>query len=170
MEEEIMKKRSILAIVLSVALVAAMSIGCGQKPGDTGQSPSPTNTGGAQAESKELDMFWFADGAETQSMQKLIDQYQKDNTNIKINLLEVPYDEIINKILMSVSGGEAPALARTTESVLGAVYDATVDIGDYVDNKEEFLGQFMESIHQRQDLRRTHRRYSQRHDLQQNGI
>ncbi len=100
----------------------------------------------AKAEVKELDMFWFADGAETQAMLKLIEGYEALHPEIKINLLEIPFSEMEAKIMMSVSGGEAPALARTTESILSAVRDATLDIGQYTD-KDALLAQIMPSIH-----------------------
>lgn len=140
-----MKRRTIFTLLLAIAMVFTLLTGCGQE--DQGAAtPAPTDSG-TSTEVKNLDMFWFADGAETQAMQKLIDQHQTDNTNIKINLLEVPYDEMTNKILMSVSGGEVPALARTTENILSAVSEATLDLSDYVDDKEAFLSQFMSSIH-----------------------
>lgn len=91
---------------------------------------------------KELDMFWFADGSETDAMQLVIDDYEELHPDIKINLLELPFDEMENKIMMAVSGGEAPALSRTTESILSSVHPATLDLGEYVD-KDEFIAQFL---------------------------
>ena len=143
----LMKKKAIL-LVLTLTMV--LLAGCGKKGevSKNSEEAAKTETPAPEAseEVKVLDVFWFADGSETQAMEKLITEYEGLNPGIKVNLLEVPYAEMENKIMMSVSGGEAPALSRTTESILSAVYEATVDLGDYVDDKEEFVGQFLPSI------------------------
>lgn len=95
---------------------------------------------------KELNVFWFADGSETDAMLKIIAAYEEQTPGVKVNLLEVPFEEMSNKIMMAVSGGEPPAIARTTESILSVVHEATVDIADYTD-REELLAQFMPSIY-----------------------
>lgn len=142
-----------LSLVLVLAMVMTVATGCGSKEA----KPAPAGAEGTQgkedtaaadsSEQKVLDMFWFADGAETVAMQNLIADYEALNPNIKINMLEVPYDEMTNKIMMSVAGGEPPALARTTESVLSAVDAATLDLRDYVEDMDSVLNQFMPSIH-----------------------
>lgn len=152
----IMSKKSTLVILVIIAILVTLFTGCGQA--DT-SSTTPTSSQEANSSSsasstsdsanikaQELDMLWFADGAETVAMQKVIDQYTAEHSNVKINLLEVPFEEMSNKIRMAVSGGEAPALARTTEGILSNVADATVDIGSYVEDKKAFLSQFMTSV------------------------
>lgn len=133
-------RRSTL-LVLAGALAAGMLCGCGQKT----EAPETAETANNSGETKTLDMFWFADGAETESMQKIIAEYEELNPDIKINLLEVPFAEIENKIMMSVSGGEAPALSRVSESTISAVHEATLDLSEYVE-REDFLSQFTPSI------------------------
>lgn len=149
-------RRKVIELALAGVLAMGILGGCAKK------EEAPLNPGGQTAaasestqaadgdskaggEVKTLDMFWFADGSETDAMKKLIAEYESQNPNIKINLLEVPFAEMENKIMMSVSGGEAPALSRTTETIISAVHEATLDLGDYV-NREEFLAQFMPSI------------------------
>ena len=68
-------------------------------------------------EVKTLDMLWFSDGAETDAMLKLIAEYESITPGVKINLLEVPFEDMSQKIMMSVAGGEPPALVRTTEGI-----------------------------------------------------
>lgn len=149
-------RRKVIELALAGVLAMGILGGCAKKeeaplnPG--GQTAAASeNTQAADGDSKAggevktLDMFWFADGSETDAMKKLIAEYESQNPNIKINLLEVPFAEMENKIMMSVSGGEAPALSRTTETIISAVHEATLDLGDYV-NREEFLAQFMPSI------------------------
>ena len=146
-------KRRILSLALAGVVALGMLGGCGKKEETpagtdgqtTGAAAAGDTTQAASGEVKTLDMFWFADGAETDAMKKLIAEYEELNPDIRINLLEVPFAEMENKIMMSVSGGEAPALSRTTETIISAVHEAPLDLGDYVD-REEFLSQFMPSI------------------------
>ena len=133
--------KKVLAMVLALAMAFALTGGSGMS--DQGTSGSGA---GSTGEVKEMDMFWFSDGGDTAAMQKLIDQYQTENPNIKINLIEIPFEDIQNKIMVSVSGGTPPALARTTESVTSFINEATIDFADYVD-KDELLSQFLPSIH-----------------------
>lgn len=135
--------KKVLAMVLALAMAFALTACGGSGMSDQGTSGSGA---GSTGEVKEMDMFWFSDGGDTAAMQKLIDQYQTENPNIKINLIEIPFEDIQNKIMVSVSGGTPPALARTTESVTSFINKATIDFADYVD-KDELLSQFLPSIH-----------------------
>lgn len=135
--------KKVLAMVLALAMAFALTACGGSGMSDQGTSGSGA---GSTGEVKEMDMFWFSDGGDTVAMQKLIDQYQTENPNIKINLIEIPFEDIQNKIMVSVSGGTPPALARTTESVTSFINEATIDFADYVD-KDELLSQFLPSIH-----------------------
>ena len=47
---------------------------------------------------------------------------------------------------MAASGGEAPALVRTTEGITSNCKEAYVDIADYVEDRDALLSQFMSSI------------------------
>lgn len=124
-----MKNRMIPAFILAVLMVFGFMM--------------PAS---ASEKEVELNVFWFADGAETDAMLGIIEAYEAITPGVKVNLLEVPFAEMSNKIMMAVSGGEPPAIARTTESILSVVNEATVDIADYMD-KDELLAQFMPSIY-----------------------
>ena len=94
--------KKVLAMVLALAMAFALTACGGSGMSDQGTSGSGA---GSTGEVKEMDMFWFSDGGDTAAMQKLIDQYQTENPNIKINLIEIPFEDIQNKIMVSVSGG-----------------------------------------------------------------
>lgn len=96
-------------------------------------------------EIKNLDMFWSSDGNEGEVMQKLIDEYKGLHPEVNINIIEVPFNDIDEKIMMSVAGGEAPALTRTTEGISNVCYEAFVDIGQYTD-ADALISQFIPSI------------------------
>ncbi|MCF0237015.1 MAG: extracellular solute-binding protein, partial [Sphaerochaetaceae bacterium] len=99
----------------------------------------------AKSSVKQLDFFWWTDGEEGNAMQALINEYQQSHPDIQINLIEVPFSDMDNKLMMAVSGGEAPALTRTTEGISNKLYEAYVDIGQYTD-AEAFKKQFISSI------------------------
>ena len=95
---------------------------------------------------KTLDMFWFTDGAETASMQGLIAEYEAANPGIKINLIEVPFEDMSKKIMSAASGGEPPAIVRTTEGITSNCSEAYVDLRDYLDDPDAVLAEFLPSI------------------------
>ncbi len=95
---------------------------------------------------KTLDMFWFTDGVETESMKGLIAEYEAANPGIKINLIEVPFEDMSKKVMTSVSAGEPPALVRTTEGITSTCADAYVDLRDYIPNIDDVLAEFIPSI------------------------
>ena len=106
--------KRILSLTLVLALILAISVGCSSSSGQSSQASPADNAGAGTAESSAaestgekvvLDMLWFADGAETEAMKHIIEDYQAIKPNVQVNLLEVPYDEITNKIMMSVVGG-----------------------------------------------------------------
>lgn len=158
-----MQVKKIVALLLVVVLSLSMFAACSgnESTPETADSPAPASESKdtPKEETKEkpkeegsgepvvMDMFWFADGAETEAMEAIIADYQTENPEVSINILEIPYSEMQNKIMMSVAGGEPPALARTTESILGFIYETTVDIGEYVDDSAALLDEFMSSIH-----------------------
>ena len=132
-----MKKSRVLAALLAAVMIAIPLDGCSKTSGNSSSSKS---------ENVNMDLMWFADGNETAAMQKIINQYTAKNPGVKINIVEVPFADMTKKIQMAVAGGEPPALARTTEGILGNVSDSTVDIGGYVKDKKAFLSQYMNSI------------------------
>lgn len=99
-----------------------------------------------EAEPVTLDWLWFADGAETEAAQKIIDLYIEANPHVTINLIETPYDDMQKSVNTAVTGGKPPALARTTEGIVGNTLPALVNLGDYMD-KDEILEQYVESVH-----------------------
>ncbi|GLC83225.1 ABC transporter substrate-binding protein [Lacrimispora brassicae] len=104
------------------------------------------SAGGKKADSevKTLDVVWFSDGKEGESFQKLADQYMSENTNIKIELIEVPYADLESKIKNMLNGKEAPALARLTN--IGPFQNQLVDLGQYVSDKDAFVNSFGEGL------------------------
>ncbi|MFA7108219.1 MAG: sugar ABC transporter substrate-binding protein [Sphaerochaetaceae bacterium] len=124
-----MKKLSVLLLIVIMAITCVFATGDNEKT----------------ATVKQLDFFWWSDGQEGVAMQALIDEYEQMHSDIKINLIEVPFADVQNKIMMSVAGGEAPALTRTTEGISNQLYEAFVDFGEYTDG-EALKSHFVSSI------------------------
>ena len=122
--------KKFFAILLVVLLTASCFTGCAQTPAaasDTATASEAAATEAAAeataapAETKELDFFWWSDGNEGEVMQSLIDEYEGLNPGIQINLIEIPFADMSNKIMMSVAGGEAQI-----ERLAGAAREITV--------------------------------------------
>lgn len=121
--------------ILVVALALVMCLGI-----------MPLAIEAEEAEPVTLDWLWFADGAETEAAQKIIDLYVEENPHVTINMIETPYDDMQKSVNTAVTGGKPPALARTTEGIVGNTLPALVNLGDYMD-KDEVLEQYVESVH-----------------------
>ena len=121
-----------LSVLLAGAMVLGTLTGC--------------SGGGKKAENevKTLDVVWFSDGKEGESFMKLADKYMEENPSVKIELIEVPYADLENKIKNMINGKEAPALARLTN--IGPFQNQLVDLGEYVSDKDAFQNSFGEGL------------------------
>ena len=141
--------KKIVSLLLGVSVMAALLGGCGGKEsgGESSRaeqaSGDETKTGGEEAsggEGKTLEFMWFADGNETAAMRKVLDKYEELHPDIKVELVEVPYADLNEKLMMAITGGEAPALSRVTGSPL--FFDAALEF-----TKESFdKGTWVKSV------------------------
>ena len=152
-----MKKRSI-SIMMSLTVMASLLAGCGNGGSGTTVTEAAKTEGtkaeaaadqkkedsGAPTEEKTLEFMWFADGDETTAMRKVLDQYEESHPGIKVELVEVPYADLNEKLMMAITGGEAPALARVTGSVL--FKDVALDLTDALGGAETFFADYPESM------------------------
>ncbi|OUM95628.1 MAG: sugar ABC transporter substrate-binding protein [Thermobacillus sp. ZCTH02-B1] len=119
------------------------SEGDGGGSGNTGASDDSGsgNTGGKQV---TLDFVWFTDGIEGEVMKAIIKDYEAENPNVKINLVEVAYSDLSTKLRTMIAGGRPPALARVTDT--GYYKNQALPLDDYIGDQEAFTSQFMDSI------------------------
>lgn len=80
---------------------------------------------------KVLQLVWFTDGQEGVTMQGLIDEYEAANPGIEIEMVEVPYADLNNRIKTMLAAGEQPALARLT---------GAAQFKDHLVNLDEAIG------------------------------
>ena len=105
--------------------------------------------GGGDSKVKTIDFIISDDSLEGGAMAKAVERYNNSQDEIKINLIELPYDSVRAKVKTMVAGGKAPALMRTSnidefETVLADLSD-TVNPADFTDKMEENLmdGKFL---------------------------
>ena len=138
--------RKILAGMLAGAMILGTLTGCSGGQETTGAAADKTaaETAGkeesASGDVKTLDVVWFSDGKEGESCMRLTEEYMELHPDIKIELIEVPYADVDNKLKNMLNAGEQPALARLTN--LGVVQNQLIDLNEYVSDPEAFKNNF----------------------------
>lgn len=128
-----------LSIVMVLVLLSLMSVACAKKESGAG----------TEANSKKnvtLDFVWFSDGNEGEIMKSIIKDYEAKNTNIKVNMIEVPYKDLSTKLKTMISGGQPPALARISTTELGGFANQAVDLSGSNGGLDKYTGQFIDSL------------------------
>lgn len=141
-----------LAGMLAGAMVLSALTGCSGGKQETAATAAGTETtaaaeakagdgkGADSGEIKTLDVVWFSDGKEGESFMKLANEYMEQHPEIKIELIEVPYADVDNKLKNMINAGQQPALARMTN--LGVVQNQLIDLNQYVSDPEAFKNNF----------------------------
>ncbi|WP_248923963.1 ABC transporter substrate-binding protein [Paenibacillus hamazuiensis] len=104
---------------------------------------------GTQAGGKKnvtLDFVWFSDGNEGDIMKGIIKDYEAKNTNVKINMIEVPYKDLSTKLKTMIAGGQPPALARISTTELGGFANQAVDLSESNGGLDKYTSQFVDSL------------------------
>ncbi|MGY4760542.1 ABC transporter substrate-binding protein [Paenibacillus caseinilyticus] len=132
------RKMKTVSIGMAMVLTTLMTAACAQK-----ESAGGSGAGGKKA---SLDFVWFSDGNEGDLMKGIIEEYEAKNTNVDINMIEVPYKDLSTKLKTMISGGKPPALARISTSELGAFANQAVDLGETNGGLDAYTGQFVDSL------------------------
>ncbi|SFL34018.1 carbohydrate ABC transporter substrate-binding protein, CUT1 family [Gracilibacillus orientalis] len=101
-----------------------------------------TSSDGEGEDEVTLDVIWFSDGNEGEVFKEITDKYTEENPNIKFNIIDTPYDDLMTRIRTRVSGGDAPDLARI--SGVNHVQEALLDLSPYLEDKQAFLDEFVD--------------------------
>ena len=140
-----LKILSLFALVFT--LVIGSFTGCGKTQETAGSAAETKMVETKQSEKVKdvtLDFVWFTDGVEGKVMQSVAEDYKKDNPNVSINLIEVPFKDLNTKLKTMISGGKPPALARITDT--GHYYDFALDITDAAGgDADKFAEQFIDT-------------------------
>src|SRR5277367_1529736 len=78
----------------------------------------------------QVRIMWYSDGNEGTVMQDLLDRFQKQNPDIKIEFDQVPYNTILQNLPQLLASGQGPDIARVTD--LGGLSQNYLDISPYI--------------------------------------
>jgi alpha-1,4-digalacturonate transport system substrate-binding protein len=86
----------------------------------------------ARAAQVELRFAWYNDGAEGQVLRAQLDQFEKDNPDIKVVVDTVAFKDLHTTLVAQAEVGQAPDLARETEPqrYYGKLLDLTPNLKD----------------------------------------
>ena len=69
----------------------------------------------ASGDVKTLDVVWFSDGKEGESFMRLAEEYMELHPDIKIELIEVPYADVDNKLKNMLNAGRTAGSGKTDQ-------------------------------------------------------
>src|SRR5699024_921234 len=100
-----------------------------------------SNEAGSNGEEEDITVeFWTMqlEPTFTDYLEDLIDRYEEENPNVTIDWLDVPADDLEQKVLSDVSAGNAPDVVNLNPSfgVSLAELDATTNIDEFVSDEE----------------------------------
>lgn len=124
-------KKNFLYVLIMVSLVFIIVSACSGNSGSEGSSGD---------DGKETIEFWTLSLSDYDDyFEDLIDDYEEENPNVEVDLLDVPADEIEKKLLSSVSAGESPDVVNLNPqfSYKLAGEGELLDLEDKVSDKEK---------------------------------
>jgi multiple sugar transport system substrate-binding protein len=152
-----MKKRSYLFVALSAIIALSMLLAaCSptapsvseQEPQQPTQSNDSSLSSVEEAETPVTISFWHAYNADVEAVyleETLIPEFEAANPDVKVESVLVPYDQFRRKLLIALSGGTAPDLARVDIIWVpeladqGALANLEEVIPDFATYSEQFL-------------------------------
>lgn len=145
-----MKKKYLslfMSVILAVSSVVAFS-GCGNA--DKGNKTDGQNTESSD-EQVTLRFMWWGDDVRHQATLDVIEQYEKEHPNVKIEAEYGGYDGYFEKLTTQLSGGTAADIIQynaNTVSDLMAIGDVFVNLEDYADilDTSDFNQEFIKNF------------------------
>lgn len=98
-----------ISLLLTSILIAGLLAACGSKSSG-GEAAKNGDGGEKKAEDQVTVEFWTISLQPTFNdyFDKLIADYETQHPNVKIDWKDYPYDAVLNKLMTSIAGGEAP--------------------------------------------------------------
>lgn len=134
-----MKKLLSVALLLALALLIFSACGTADQPATTTPEAPATTTPAAQGEAAppstaqeavNLQLLWFSDADEGESMMRLAALYSEENPHVSFELIEVPFSEFENRLRNMIIGNMPPALARINN--IGVFQNQLVDLSQHL--------------------------------------
>ncbi|MEF2966043.1 sugar ABC transporter substrate-binding protein [Paenibacillus sp. M1] len=107
-----MKKKP--ALLAAALLLVTVLSGCGGKSENTGASTAPANTGGSGNSNKEVTLriaWWGSDNRHTYT-QQIIDMYEEQNPNVKIEAEYASFDDYWKKLAPQAAANRLPDIIQ----------------------------------------------------------
>lgn len=110
-----MNWRKVTAGLLTTVLMASVIAGCGTKKEEP-PAPAPADNTPAPAKKVELEFWgWWASATRMPTINKIVDEWNKNNPNIQVKYTFVPYGELLTKYMASVAAGKPPDVVASPE-------------------------------------------------------
>ena len=152
-----MKKRSHLFIVLSAIIALSMLLSActptasnvsEQDPQQPAQSNNPSSNPVEETKAPVTISFWHAYNADVEAKyleETLIPEFEAANPDVKVESVLVPYDQFRRKLLIALSGGTAPDLARVDIIWVPELADqgALANLEEVIPDFATYSGQFL---------------------------
>lgn len=148
----------LVVLISATACSAPASSDAGTSTPVSASSPAAPDTSAGSQEDVTLEFFWYTDGAETQAMRKVLDAYEEQNPHVTVEMVEVPYADLDNKLMMAISGGEPPALSRVTSNQ--TFFDVALSLNDAFGGEDNYFAMYPEAARLDNDIYREGKIYT----------
>lgn len=152
------KQKRGLILLISAAIVGAMLGGCGnsqtQSQETAAQSTVKSEESASADSGKQVEItFWDQNASETrtQIFAHLIEEFEKENPDIKVNFVPIPASDAKAKYDVAIQSNTAPDCGGASQYWMSdfIVQDALVALDDYLagwDDKQYLLDMYQQSI------------------------
>lgn len=147
-----------LALFMTAAMAGTMISGCGkQESSQSATTGAQNGTAGVQesaAEGEKTEItFWDQNASETRTQiyAHLIEEFEKENPDIKINFVPIPASDAKSKYDVAIQSNTAPDCGGVSQYWMSdfIVQDALVALDDYIetwDDAQYLLDMYQQSI------------------------
>lgn len=146
------KAKQILAVLMCIGVMTASFAGCGQAASQSSQSTAAQSQTAASGEVVEI-TYWDQNASETRTelYNHLISEFEKENPDIKVNLVPIPASDAKAKYDVAIQSNTAPDCGGVSQYWMSdfIVQDALVPLDDYIskwDNAGDLLEMYQQSI------------------------
>lgn len=157
-------KRRILAVLLTGIISGAMLTGCSS---DTAESGKETSTQEAEENQEKeeadtstgdvteivfWDMMWGEAGVYDTAAEKLVEQYNEENPDVKVEYQSVPWDNYYQTFLTAITSGTGPDVATAGSqtpmqfATMGEIMPLTSIVEKWENEKDPVLDEMPENI------------------------
>ncbi len=132
-----MRSTRILAGVGAVAAASLLLSGCGRTDDTTGGADEVTKVDDGPATGT---ISIWAMGAEGEALPDFVEEFEKQNPDVKIDVTPIPWDAAHNKIQTAIAGGNTPDIAMMGSTWMADFADAFATVPEEIPTDGFFDG------------------------------